>query len=186
MMRFMYYGGIPALVSENKCEGTSEFNPYGEWELEDVGNALKKIGPEDTSGHVVKLVAPYMHALPMDRKWKVVFMNRDINEIITSLLAMRTVWEHSPAEAISDAKMFLRRHQVPTLDVHYKDMLNYPKSVAAAISEFLEVDLDVDEAVKAVDPNARQKIKGVRHKNGEEPLLGFDFNRVVPEKEMDL
>lgn len=186
MMRFLHYGGVPVLVSDHKREGTSEFNPYGEWELEDVGHVLAATSPKETAGKVVKVVAPYIQCLPLDRLWKVVFMNRDINEIITSLMAMRTVWEYKPAEAIRDAKIFLGVIGVPILDVWYKDMMKYPKSTAMAISDFLGVELNAEKAAQAVDPNARKRIQGVRYTKGDEPLLGFDFNRIVSESELEL
>lgn len=176
MMQALHKGGIPVIVHKDKISPVSEFNPYGDWEVANVGPYLKRTDPKYTERCAVKLVAPFLHYLPMDRKCKVIFMMRDEQEIITSLLAMRTVWDHLPNEAVTLARRFLDENDIQYHTVWYKEVLKFPKSTLMGISDFLLSDgFDVDSASEAIDPDARTRVSNIHYKAHEEPLLGFDF-----------
>lgn len=182
MMQFMYHGGIPIIADPAKQIGGTEFNPYGSWELDNVGPELNALSPEETEGKVVKLVAPYIHWLPLDRPCKVIFMLRDTTEVITSLLAMHTVWNHMPSEAIALARKFLKENAIPTLFLHFKEVLKYPKTTGEQIEDFIGSAFDAERAMCAVDPEARKKFKG-KGQLATDAILGFDFDYMVSEED---
>ena len=68
MMRMLELGGIPVLAAEDTMTSKGQHNPYGYYELKDVGHTLNESDPSWTNGHVVKLVAPYLHFTPMNRE----------------------------------------------------------------------------------------------------------------------
>lgn len=173
MMRMLYYGGFDILASKRSQEKQDEFSPYGAFEVDFVKEEIQQHDPEWLSGKVLKLVSPYIRHLPKRDNYKVIFMLRDETEIISSLLAMRTVWEDVPSECNAWALEFLKRHNIPVLKIQYREMVNYPKTTAMQIGDFLGVDVDVDAMAKAVDRNPRKKVKNVRFKEGEEPLVAF-------------
>ena len=174
MMRMMYLGGFDILASKRSQEKQDEFSPYGVFELDFVKDEIRKNDPEWLSGKVLKLVSPYIRHLPKRDNYKVIFMLRDENEIISSLLAMRTIWEDVPSECNAWALEFLKRHNIPVLKIQYREMVQYPKTTAMQIGDFLEVEVDFDAMAKAVDRNPRKRVKNVRFKEGEEPLVMFE------------
>ena len=151
-MRMCWMGGIKVLADKKKG---NQWNPYGDFELagKRLKHGLEHWSPRYTAGKLVKVVCPYisdMVPFVETRPVKVIFMLRDIHEIVASLMAMKVVWEFAPDEAIPYAKRFLEHFNVPTLFVKFHEMLEYPKSTAVRIADFLERDLDIDKMVKAI------------------------------------
>ncbi len=161
MMRMLLYGGIEVVADEALKKAQNEFDPYGSFELENVGQTLNDALPGDQEGKAIKVVTPYVSFIPLNRPFKVIFMLRDLTEIIASLAAMQVVWEHSPDESISYARYFFEQNNIPVHYVKYKEMVKYPRATAIGIKNFLgkEFKFNVDAAIKAVDPNARKKHK---------------------------
>jgi len=161
MMRMLAFAGIEILASDKLKNPQHKHDPYGCLELDDVGVEIKNSDASWTANKAVKIVAPYIEWLPIDRPLKAIFMQRDLNEIVTSLLAMRTVWDIDIAESIVFARGYLEYNLVPTLFVKYHDLMKYPKSTAIRIQDFLKTELDIESMVKAVDKDARNRYKKV-------------------------
>ena len=159
MMRMLHFGGIKVLADKKRVETpTNDIgNTHGDYELEDLGATLPKLSPEATAGKAVKIVAPYIHYLPLDRPVKVIFMVRDLHEIIASLMAMRVIWEHTPDEAIEYARKFLTHNSILTKYVQFNDFRNFPGSTALGIEEFVGRELDLFAMKEAMDAGARNK-----------------------------
>ena len=169
MMRMLRGAGIEILADEDKEEPSPDdvitkhkHSPYGALELKNVGNRL--IGPDrlteaETANRAVKVVCPYANCIPVDRPVMAIFMQRDITEIITSLVAMRRIWDENIPEVIGFTRQYLKDNSVPTLHVQYRNAVKYPKATAIEIQDFLKADLDIDGMVKAVDRNARTRYK---------------------------
>lgn len=176
MIRMLVAGGIEALADKESLGDHGPHHPTGTYELWDVGKHLMEEPPEWTAGCAVKLVAQYMDWLPLNRPLKVIFMLRDPSEIVASLLAQRVIWEDDPVSAVRRARHILEINSVPTLDIHYKEMIKYPRATAVQVADFLERDLDVSAMAAVVDPEARKKSHKA-HKY-EEGLLLFKADRI--------
>lgn len=174
MMRMLEAGGIPALADEPSKDDMGVHHTHGVYELHDVGQRLMEHPKEWTAGKAVKLVAQYMDFLPLDRPVKVVFMVRDINEIIASLLAMEVIWEELPPDAVRKAHSLMGSWGVDYLDVQYRDLTKYPRAESARIAEFLapEWTLDVEAMAAIVDPANRKKA----FKGRDPELVTFNIN----------
>lgn len=188
MMRMLHLGGIEVFAEEDHQSGRHEFDPYGDFEL--VGENLSKFkqrSPESTAGKAVKIIAPLIpEACPIDRPVKVIFMLRDYNEIIASLLAMRVVWEWTPPDAVKYARDFLEFHNIPTKYIWYADMFSYPRTTALAISDWLGLDADEEVLANmagAVDRKARTRIEG---KSGRKRLLTYKFDRALVDDKFEI
>ncbi|MEJ2312995.1 MAG: hypothetical protein P8Y11_11410, partial [Gemmatimonadales bacterium] len=85
MMQMLASGGMP--IVSDYLRQADESNPQGYYELESV-KELDKGG--DTSwlraarGRVVKIIAYLLKYLPKDLNYKVVFMQRDLTEVLAS------------------------------------------------------------------------------------------------------
>ena len=157
MMRMLSLGGIEVIVDEQKLDPQHKHDPYGCHEMKNVGAELTQLSEEETVNKAVKIVCPYATWIPIDRPLKAVFMLRDLNEIVSSLLAMKSIWDEDIAESIAWTRGYLKHNEIPTLFVQYREVLKYPKATAIGIQDFLGADLDVDAMTKAVDRDARTK-----------------------------
>lgn len=88
MMQMLEAGGVPVLTDQRRPADAS--NPRGYYEFEPV----KRLGKEepvwmsDAAGHALKVVSPLLVHLPSDYVYRVVFMLRDLDEVILSQRAM--------------------------------------------------------------------------------------------------
>jgi len=154
MMRMLVYGGLEAIANKENVEDSGPYNPNGTYETNNVRNVVLAHDQEFFSGKAFKIVAPYMkYTWPPEWPAKVIFMQRDITEIIASLLQMGSIYEDLPDECIYETLEWLRDNKFDICIVKYKDLIKYPKSTASLVAEFLSdcVTLDVDKMVEAVD-----------------------------------
>ena len=168
MMRMLSLGGIEVIADEQKLSPQHKHDPYGCHEMQDVGNELRQLSGEETANKAVKIVCPYATWIPVDRPVKAIFMLRDLNEIVSSLLAMKSIWDEDIAGSIAWTRGYLKHNEIPTLFVQYSEVMKYPKATAIGIQDFLDTDLDIDAMAKAVDRDARTKYKR------DDTLLGHD------------
>lgn len=172
LMRKLMLGGIEVIADEQMMDPQHKHDPYGCLELKNVGEELHLLGEEKTANRAIKIVCPYATWIPTDRPVKAIFMLRDLNEIVSSLLAMKSIWDEDIAGCIAWTRGYLKHNEIPTLFIQYREAIKYPKATAVSIRDFLDADLNVDEMVGAVDRDARTKYKR------DDSLLGHD----VPDK----
>lgn len=178
MMRMLHAGGIPLIAEEASAQDHGAYHADGIYEIENVLSAVEHHPKNWTNGRALKVVTPYLPALPLDRRYRMIFMLRDTREIITSVLACMTIWEEDPVTSIGNARKFLGENNIKYLDVQYNDMIKYPRATAIQVAEFLEwhEELDIDAMAKIADPAAREK---AFEKHGhKEELLTFDKGRM--------
>ena len=162
MMKMLQSGGME-VVTDN-IRKADEDNPEGYYEFEKV----KKIR-EDASwldgvdGKVVKMASMLLYDLPSDKKYKLIFMKRNLEEI---LLSQRKMLQRKGAEDnIDDEEMrrLFSKHleeieawlsgqqNVEVLYVDYNDMLRKPQENVWILNGFLDNILDTDRMIKVVD-----------------------------------
>lgn len=185
MMRMLYQGGIEVIAEEHLKSGLNEFDPYGNFELEGKNLAeFTERTPESTSGKAVKIVSPLIpEVYPIDRSTKVLFMTRDPNEIVASMLAMRVLWEWTPQDATKYAREFFDYHEIPVKYIKYTDMLSYPRTTAFTVESWLERKLDIKEMVSVVDRKARTRVKG---DGGQKRLVTYHVDRALVDDQYEV
>lgn len=107
---------------------------------------------------MIKIVAPYIDNVPLDRPVKVIFMKRDFSEIVASLLAMKVIWESGPDKVVPRAVRWLEDKGVTSLFVEFRQLLKYPKTVIAEVGDFIGIDFDQAGALKALDRDPRRGV----------------------------
>jgi hypothetical protein len=161
MMKILEAGGLQIFTDNLRL--ADEDNPKGYYELEQV-KALKD-GDDawlnDAPGKVVKIISSLLEYLPTAYKYKIVFMRREIPEILASqkqMLVRRG--ESSDGDDQKMAEMFqehLKRVRVwlanqPNMDVLYVDynvLMADPAPEIKAVAEFLSL-IDHLDAMLAV------------------------------------
>ena len=166
MMQMLKAGGLP-IIADHRREADKS-NPQGYFELERV-KELDKGG--DTSwlrparGGAVKIIAYLLRYLPEQINYKVLFMRRDIDEVLVSqrkLLAaldqpagtdderMRRLFVGHLAQA---RRLLKDRSCFDPFEVCFQQAVADPTTAAAAVIRFLRKDLDVRAMAAAVRPD---------------------------------
>jgi hypothetical protein len=165
MMKMLESAGVPVLTDNIRT--ADQDNPKGYYEFEQVKQIKDdKTWLPEAQGKAVKMVAGLLKHLPADYAYKIIFMQRDMDEILASQRQM-LIRRGEAHEGISDDRMgtLFRRHieqvqawlatqpNIEVLYVHYGKVLAEPVVQAERINRFLGNNLDVNKMVEAVDPN---------------------------------
>jgi hypothetical protein len=165
MMKMLEAGGMAVLTDHVRT--ADEDNPEGYYEFERV----KQIEQDtawlpDARGKVVKMIAALLKHLPADYHYQIIFMQRQIKEVLASQREM-LIRRGEPTDRIGDermAELFGRHlHQVEAwlaaqpnvgvLYVEYGDILADPIAQAERVNRFLGGILDVEQMAQVVDPS---------------------------------
>ena len=163
MMQMLEAGGIPALTDGFRKIDVD--NPKGYYEFEPVKQT--KEDPswlDDCPGKVVKMVSLLLYDLPEDRRYKVIFMQRKMDEILASQKKMlkhrgRETEIKQDEEMTAEYMVHLRKlydwfktqNHLDVIFVSYNDMLNRPLKHAKNLKRFLKRDLHIKNMVHVVD-----------------------------------
>ncbi len=165
MMKMLEAGGVPALTDGIRLADTD--NPKGYYELEQIKDLAKQVDKswlKDAAGHCVKVISELLIELPPFCRYRVIFMNRDLHEIIASqnrMLQRRGEEKADDDEAMIDLfsrhlgkiKDWLRRQShFRILYLDYGGVLEDPPGNARQVKEFLGLDLDIELMAAVCDP----------------------------------
>jgi len=145
-----------------------EDNPKGYYELErvkDLANENDFRWLDDAKGQAIKIISYLLKELPPDYNYKVLFMRRDLSEVLASQQKM--LQRRDETSETEDERMvelyendlwkanYLLKHQpqFEHLEVYYRQVLDEPLQAAGAINEFLGGHLDVEKMASVVDPD---------------------------------
>jgi len=163
MMKILAEGGLP-IVSDEEREA-DEDNPNGYFEIE-LSKKLKDGEINwiyDAQGKVVKVISYLLEFMPDDLNYDVIFMDREISEILASQKKM--LLRRNESSTISDHEMesqfrdhlkavkywIARKPNMRVKFVKYSEMVNEPNELCLELAEFLEKTMNVG-AMSAV-PN---------------------------------
>jgi hypothetical protein len=163
-MKMLQAGGVILLT--DVVRAPDRHNPEGYFEYERV-KELDKPGT-DTSwlksarGKAVKIVSPLLTWLPETSDYQVVFMERDLGEVVASQEKMLIDrGEAARMDRIGDAyaehleqvsRFLAKRRCFQTLRIRYRDVLDNPLESSRRMQSFIERALDVDRMAAAVNP----------------------------------
>ena len=163
MMRMLEAGGMCVLTDDIRTADTD--NPRGYYEFERVKQIEHDQGwLEDARGCAVKMVSALLKHLPSSYTYKVVFMRREMAEILASQRKMLRR-RGEPEKAVDDdtiARLFERHLEktvswidkqpnVDVLYVSYNDVLGSPHEHAGRVNRFLGDMLDQEAMAGVVD-----------------------------------
>lgn len=165
MMQMIDAGGMPALTDNIRTP--DQDNPKGYYEFEAVKRT--KQDPswlESAPGKVVKMVYRLLYDLPGDRRYRVVFMQRHLQEVLASQGVMlerlqkkggkagdEQLRELFESELRKAEKWIQEQPNFEVLHVQYTELIKDPAPLAQTINQFLGGGLDTDAMIKVVDPS---------------------------------
>jgi hypothetical protein len=163
-MKMLEAGGVEIVTDGLRT--ADEDNPKGYFEIERVKDLHKetdKAWLREARGKAVKIISYLLRSLPPDNSYKVLFMNRSLEEILASQQKMLD--RRGETSDTSDERMvkvfekdlrevrFLlrRRPQFETLELQYRHAIDNPREYARQIADFLDVDLDIEKMAAVAD-----------------------------------
>ena len=165
-MQMLAAGGLTILT--DGLREPDEDNPRGYLEFEPVKNLLKdSTWLLEGRGKVVKIVAPLLSALPAGLPCRIIFTERDLDEVLDSQDRMlerrkqefastperRQMLKNEYARTVVRVKAALmRRPGTQVLSVGYREAVLDARAVAERVSAFLGDGLDVGKMAASVDP----------------------------------
>ncbi len=160
MMQVLDKGEVPILQDGVRVSDVS--NPAGYYELEAVKGIVNDNSfLDDAEGKVVKIVAPLPIYMKTNLKYRVVFMRRDIEEILQSQEKMlnkdqtserekyRTIYEFH----LKKTYKFLKENEIPYIDVNYNQLMVNPETELAHVKDFCQIQVDLKKLCEAVNPD---------------------------------
>jgi hypothetical protein len=167
MMQMLAAGGIAPFTDGQRL--ADDDNPRGYFELEQV-KRLKHDAAwlADVRGKAVKVISQLLFDLPATERYRIVFMQRDLDEVLASQEKMiaRTGGKAAPRAAMRtafsahlaklDAWLAGQPH-MSVLRVDYKVLVSRPVEAVASIARFVEGFsepwLDQHAMAEAIDAN---------------------------------
>jgi hypothetical protein len=166
MMQMLRAGGLELVTDAVRTPDGS--NPKGYFELEAVKDLDKGVTVPwlvEARGKAVKIVSSLIPHLPGTSQYQVLFMTRNLDEVIASqnrMLAERGSPQdedqndrirHLYEAHVEDMLRVLRRRRCfSTLVIDYGEALAEPQKTACRVAEFLGTRLDVARMAAAADP----------------------------------
>jgi hypothetical protein len=163
-MKMLEAGGMELVVDNIRT--ADEDNPKGYYEderVKDLAEMEDKDWIAGTRGKVIKVVSSLLNYLPGDNVYKVVFMRRNLHEVLASqskMLDRRNEESHTDDQNLLDmyeshlekVEFQLRfRPNFEALYVNYTDVVAEPAAQARRIADFVGGNLDVERMAAAVD-----------------------------------
>ena len=154
MMRMLGEGGLPVITDEFRRPDSDNPNGYFEFETVRQMSAGNVSWLADAGGKAVKVISALLEHLPSDYSYKVIFLERDLQEVLASqrkMLANRNenlTAEEAEIEAqiqkhLSTMRPWLvRQPNMEVLYVNYNALLADPAPYCEQIAEFLDLPLN--------------------------------------------
>jgi RNase adaptor protein for sRNA GlmZ degradation len=162
MMQMLDNGGVQVVTDNIRTPDTD--NPRGYYEFEKVKTIKHDVSwlPE-TRGKAFKMVSQLLYELPSSQRYRIIFMERDMDEMLLSQEKMlaRLNRPSAPRDEISRAfarhlerlhEWLARQPNFDVLYVSYNDLIERPEVQAARVSGFLGATVDAAEMARTVDP----------------------------------
>ncbi len=173
MMQMLQAAGIAVLTDGKRTQDHHNPNGYLEYE------AVKQLGWEnnwvqEARGKVLKVVSPLLRYLPASENYKVIYMKRPLTEVVISQKVMQgenreKLQQTFPFQHAANLQReeelittwLKQQPQMQVLNVQYHDCLKKPRAVMEQLAAFTGYNMNVDRAVKEVDPSLYRNMFGM-------------------------
>ncbi len=165
VMKMLEAGGVE--IFADGVRQADEDNPRGYFELERVKSLQKQTDKSwlrEARGKAIKVISQLLDQLPGDNRYQVLFIDRNLHEVIAS---QNKMLEHrgEKVDPASDEhlRLLFEQHLKKTrswlasqknftvLELEYSAIVADPGSHAERIRQFLHLDLDVSRMTGAVE-----------------------------------
>lgn len=165
MMKMLEAGGVPIWSDHERSADID--NPKGYYELERIKHLEKETDKSYLRagrGKAVKAISFLLKDLPDENDYRVIFMRRDLDEVIASQEKMIARLDQGDTAADAEALKEAYRNDIvrtrlhckkrlnfELVEIHYKAAVEDPARACRAVNEFLGGGLDEAAMREAVD-----------------------------------
>jgi hypothetical protein len=159
MMQIIDRSGVP-ILSDGKRESDIS-NPQGYFELEAVKGIVRDNSfLDDAVGKAIKVVAPLPIFFNLKHKYRVLFMRREMDEILRSQEVMLNKDQSAEREKfktiyeghLSKTYNFFTTNNIEYLDVNYNELMSSPEKVIQEVQKFCGLNSDLNDLIAVVRP----------------------------------
>jgi hypothetical protein len=164
-MKMLAEGGLSTVT--DSLRAADEDNPNGYFEFEPVKQLAEGQDKwlEGAGGKTVKVISALLEHLPPSHRYKVLFMEREIKEILASQQKMLHRRGEASSSSDDDMEAQFRQHlsatkywlaRQPNMDVLYVDynkLMSNPDAYGQPIADFIGLPVDVSRMLGV--PNER-------------------------------
>lgn len=164
MMQMLDNGGVEVLTDRVRTADTD--NPRGYYEFEKAKKTKQDASwMPQARGKAVKMVSQLLYDLPAGERYKIIFMERDLEEVLDSqekMLQRLSQPAAAPREAMKRSftlhlerlgEWLPRQQNMEVFRVCYNELISSPEEQARRVREFLGGKPDVEGMVRTVDPS---------------------------------
>lgn len=156
MMKMLEAGGLSTLTDNIRTADDDNLQGYYEFERVKAMKEGDTAWVAESRGTVVKVISALLEHLPAEYQYKIIFMEREMMEILASQRKMleRRGKPGNPAEDSKFAELYGKhlekvktwlagRPNMSVLYVRYNEMIAEPAEYAAKVAEFLGIPMDI-------------------------------------------
>jgi len=156
MMKMLEAGGLSALTDNIRRADDDNLQGYYEFERVKAMKDGDTAWVGEAQGKVIKVISALLESLPAGYHYKVIFMEREMVEILASQRKMleRRGKSGNPAEDGKFADLYgkhlekvkawlARQENMKVLYVRYNEMLKESAALAGGVAEFLGIQMNV-------------------------------------------
>ena len=154
MMKMLAEGGLSILTDELRRADSDNPNGYFEFETVKEMSAGNVAWLANAGGKVIKVISALLEYLPSNYSYKIIFLERDLQEILASQRKMLA--NRNEESAVDDAEIaiqlqkhlsvvkpwLVRQPNMEVLYVNYNALLANPAPFCEKIVDFLGLSLD--------------------------------------------
>jgi len=156
MMKMLAEGGLQIVT--DAIRNADDDNPNGYFELEIVKSLPEGnfTWLQNSGGKVIKVISSLLEYLPSEYSYKIIFMERELKEILTSQKKMLVNRNESSKLGDSEMELQFRNHlasvkawlvrqvNIEILYVDFNSLISNPKPWCDRISDFIGVPVDIN------------------------------------------
>ena len=173
MMKMLEAGGVPIMTDSIRTADVDNPKGYYDYErVKDLEKETDKSYVREGRGKALKVISWLLKDLPDDNRYRIVFMRRDLGEVIASqnkMLQHRGEVDNSDDRMMVDAYMnhlasvrilSRKRSNFEMLEVRYDTAVKDPAAAARLVNGFLGGKLDETKMREVVDAELYRNRKG--------------------------
>ena len=178
MVQMLQAAGIPLLIDDHRP--SDENNPKGYFEFEPVKSlATDASWLPLAEGKAVKIISHLLPHLPDHFQYKIIFMNRDLEEIIRSQNKMldrfgKTKGKLSEAQLVERYALHLHQiHQwlkqqpnISFADISFNNLIQSPQDEWQKVQDLLNIDASLHQIMPIIDPQLYRTKNDFHKSNG--------------------
>ena len=165
MMNLLGHAGIPLLTDDVRAPDDS--NPRGYFELASVRKTNEdSTWVEQAPGHAVKVIHRLLPALPREYHYRVILMQRPVEEVVQSQDRMLSRLGADPSDLPTERVQEIFQEQYTRtrallesephfewIEIVYPELIRAPKAQIERIIRFLGLEVEAEALMPAIDAN---------------------------------